>query len=112
MDGTSALNTDGSSLNDHGSHENQGGSFAGQGGHCGKNFADKTYGQFDRLPDVTKKGAAFTGYHTIGTVGMKKHGHETAGGGRIHIEIDSIQLEGQGRQLKANGAPLKETKLD
>ena len=49
----------------------------------------------------------------VGSAGMTgAYAKATAGGGSIHIEVDSINLNGKGHQLRANAFPLSETRTD
>jgi len=74
----------------------QGASYVGQGGYCGHAFEDKTYGAFDLLPSKSNMKSTKSGRLT-GSVGMTDPFDEaTGGGGRLHIDVDSIKLVGEG----------------
>ena len=44
-----------------------------------------------------------------GSMGMPKD-DSTGGGGKVYINVDSIQLHKEGAQLRANGAPNRDKK--
>jgi len=102
VDGSSGINTDGTSREVVGSDDRhkQGASHAGQGGYCGPRivFKDLTFGRFD---DKCPKAALYhLGYRKdfAGSVGMmnKKASEKwnvlTGGGGRVHIDVDSVKF--------------------
>lgn len=70
----------------------------GQGGYCGTSmFEDKFYGQFFMEPDNNNiydmQYDNMMG--SIGTIGDLS----TGGGGHVHINVDSLNLTGQGFQI-------------
>ena len=98
IDETSHIDADGMSRATKGSDRDngQGASYVGQGGYCGHAFEDKTYGAFDLLPNKSNmydsKSARLSG-----SVGMvAPFAEATGGGGRLHIDVDSIKLIGEG----------------
>jgi hypothetical protein len=95
IDGTSSLQVNGRSYSSKGSHQGQGASYIGQGGYCGKEAMwDKHYGAFDTIPnkyDVNDN----KNDDLVGSVGdASPLNVNTGGGGRIHINVDSLQLYG------------------
>ena len=112
VDGTSSVNADGGSAISKGKDKmnGQGASYIGQGGYCGKAFEDLTYGKFDGLPN-TKNIYDLKGWTQIGSRGMSKpYDIDTMGGGRVHINVDSVNLLDQaGVQISANGLPLEKS---
>ena len=91
IDGSSAINADGTSGSVRGTSLGQGASFIGQGGFCGSisRYAKKTYGRFDQRFDDPKIQSA----DRVGSAGMTgAYAKATAGGGSIHITVDSINL--------------------
>jgi hypothetical protein len=116
IDATSTLEANGRSLHSKGSSHagetGQGASYIGQGGSCHGAYEDKTYGTFDMMPNadniydsvyVTHVGSAGIGRPTVDRA--------TAGGGHVHIDVDSISFAcsdgGLNTQIQADGLPSR-----
>jgi len=88
------------------SYGNQGASYIGAGGYCDNGeTGDLAYGNFNTGPnpdDVrdTKNDIL------LGSAGVRDN-KLSAGGGRIHIEVDSLELTSSSH-IRANGYPLAE----
>lgn len=99
IDATSSLNTDGTARGTKGTDRDggQGASYVGQGGYCGSQFEDLTYGDFDMKPDMDNLLSAHDTAFLAGSVGKyPPFAAATGGGGRIHIDVDTISLQGAG----------------
>ena len=97
IDNTSNINADGASRNMEGQDKNndQGASFVGYGGYCGLNFErDVIYGRFDHIPVKSALTNEYGEKYFIGTNGSNEKAFmkESGGGGRIYIDVDSIEL--------------------
>ena len=107
IDNTSLIEVNGRSTSTKGTASGvQGASYLGQGGYCGAaEYQEKFYGQFYMEPISTNMyDMNFdTMEGSIGTIGDLA----TGGGGRIHIDVDSLNLTGRGQQIQANGLPLE-----
>lgn len=105
IDGTSLIEVNGRSTNTRGTwNKMAGATYLGQGGYCGTNQQDeKFYGQFFMQPNsgnmYDMMGEKLIG--SIGTIDVLA----TAGGGHVHIDVDSLNLTGKGVQIQANGLP-------
>jgi len=84
----------------------QGASYVGEGGYCsgtkgdpeaeGAPFERANYGSFNMLPDLTDRLSDPAGNLT-GSMGEASDVTcKTCGGGRIHIEVDTLVLRGGG----------------
>lgn len=88
------MSVSGQSYDTDGTVVDQGASFSGQGGSCD---SDHNY--------------TYSTYLNFGSMG-KEGDLQTAGGGRIIINADSVQFGGLGAKLKANGLPNKDYALE
>jgi len=97
----STISADGQSFNTNGTSTRGGGaSFIGQGGNChNSNNTGTPYGFFNMLPVFSNLAAAGSQYGSMGKFGDA----ETAGGGRIVILADCLNLNGTGSAISANG---------
>jgi hypothetical protein len=99
IDATSEIETNGRSYDTSGSYDGQGASFVGQGGSCSSNYVDRTRSTFNTLPNFGNVADTRNGLlvGSMGTINPTKY--QTAGGGYVYINVDSIRLEGQGHQI-------------
>ena len=98
IDATSEIEVNGRSTSTKGTSPTQGASYLGQGGYCGTGtFEDLYYGSFFLEPDTTN---IYDMYHDymIGSIGIAGD-LSTGGGGHIHINVDSLNLTGNGTQI-------------
>mmetsp|Transcript_8081 Transcript_8081/g.12438 ORF Transcript_8081/g.12438 Transcript_8081/m.12438 type:complete len:163 (+) Transcript_8081:374-862(+) len=109
IDDSSMLDTSGSSMHNRGTDPDgaQGGSYIGEGGYCGSNPPkEKTYGEFNMKPRANPQN--LLDFKLIGSIGETKK-KATGGGGHVHIQVDSLTLEGDNTHIRANGFPLGES---
>jgi len=96
IDETSKIDVSGKSFSRKGTHSGQGASFIGQGGKCGGEIIDKHYSHyyFQPLSDVND----MRNDQLMGSRG-DINDNISDGGGHIHLNVDSVKLQGDGYQI-------------
>jgi hypothetical protein len=90
------LETNGRSLHSRGSshagEDGQGASYIGEGGACHGNTQDLTHGNFDMMPAVNIYDSLLVTLIGSAGIGIPTVEKATGGGGRVHIDVDSINF--------------------
>jgi hypothetical protein len=72
----------------------QGASYVGQGGSCNSDHKDLIYGTFDMMPTENIYDSVLVSHTGSAGIGRPTVDRSTAGGGHIHIDVDTINFYG------------------